>query len=105
LINTAHQHVNIADAMNGQVVDVLKAVERKASELKKKASLPFATSPHHDHTKLSKEMQLFQKLLSDRDQAYSDRVKVRPFYDRLWSECLTNWQTRVSKKSVVPIYT
>lgn len=37
--NTAQDHVNLADALTTQVVDVLKAVERKEEELKKKVDL------------------------------------------------------------------
>jgi hypothetical protein len=36
MANTAQDHVNLADALTTQVVDVLKAVERKKEELKKK---------------------------------------------------------------------
>ncbi|KAJ6621842.1 hypothetical protein B0H10DRAFT_2162903 [Mycena sp. CBHHK59/15] len=64
MVNTAQDHVNIADALTTQVVDVLKAVERKKEELKKK------------------EMTFFQKLLTERDRAYGDRVK----YDEECSE-------------------
>ncbi len=56
--DTAQDHINLADALNGQVVEPLKATERKHEEAKKK------------------EMQHYQKLLSDRDRAYADRIKV-----------------------------
>jgi adenine/guanine phosphoribosyltransferase-like PRPP-binding protein len=36
MTDTAQGHVNLADSLNTQVVDVLKAVERKQEELKKK---------------------------------------------------------------------
>jgi hypothetical protein len=36
MANTAQDHVNLADALNTQVIDVLKVVERKQEELKKK---------------------------------------------------------------------
>ncbi|KAJ7442609.1 hypothetical protein FB451DRAFT_1438254 [Mycena latifolia] len=57
MANTAQDHVNLADALTTQVVDVLKAVERKKEELKKK------------------EMTFFQRLLTERDRAYGDRLK------------------------------
>ncbi|KAF9499043.1 hypothetical protein BDN71DRAFT_1480868 [Pleurotus eryngii] len=57
LVNTAQDHINVADTLTTQVVDVLKAIEKKNEDLKKK------------------ELQFFQKLLSNRDRIYSDRVK------------------------------
>ena len=56
--DTAQDHVNLADALTSQVVEPLKATERKHEDTKKK------------------EMQYYQKLLSDRDRAYADRIKV-----------------------------
>lgn len=38
LASTAQDHVNIADSLTSQVVDVLKAVERKNEETKKKVA-------------------------------------------------------------------
>ncbi|KAI0769881.1 hypothetical protein C8Q74DRAFT_1271721 [Fomes fomentarius] len=61
--DTAQDHINLADALNGQVVEPLKATERKHEETKKK------------------EMQHYQKLLSDRDRAYADRIKSKQKYD------------------------
>lgn len=56
--DTAQDHINLADTLNGQVIEPLKATERRHEEAKKK------------------EMQYYQKLLSDRDRAYADRIKV-----------------------------
>ncbi|KAF4590654.1 hypothetical protein EYR40_009250 [Pleurotus pulmonarius] len=64
LVNTAQDHINVADTLTTQVVDVLKAIEKKNEDLKKK------------------ELQFFQKLLSNRDRIYSDRVKSRAQDDR-----------------------
>ncbi|KAJ7134798.1 hypothetical protein C8R44DRAFT_771495 [Mycena epipterygia] len=66
--NTAQDHVNLADALTTQVVDVLKAVERKKEDLKKK------------------EMTFFQRLLTERDRAYGDRLKAKQKYDDECSE-------------------
>ncbi|KAJ6508511.1 hypothetical protein C8R45DRAFT_1168696 [Mycena sanguinolenta] len=67
--DSAQAHVNLADSLNTQVVDVLKAVERKQEELKKK------------------EMTFFQRLLTERDRAYGDRLKVaKQKYDEECSE-------------------
>ncbi|KAJ7095722.1 hypothetical protein B0H15DRAFT_826828 [Mycena belliarum] len=68
MANTAQDHVNLADALSAQVVDVLKAVERKEEELKKK------------------EMNFFQKLLAERDRAYGERLKAKQKYDDECSE-------------------
>ncbi|KAJ7643977.1 hypothetical protein FB45DRAFT_284926 [Roridomyces roridus] len=66
--NTAQDHVNLADALTMQVVDVLKADERKREELKKK------------------EVSFFQRLLAERDRAYADRLKAKQKYDEECSE-------------------
>ncbi|KAF5369126.1 hypothetical protein D9615_010422 [Tricholomella constricta] len=58
MATTAQDHVNIADGLTTQVVEVLKTVEKKSEEAKKK------------------EMQFFQKLLADRDRVYADRLKA-----------------------------
>ncbi|KAF8073423.1 hypothetical protein FPV67DRAFT_1605812 [Lyophyllum atratum] len=63
LVTTAKDHVSIADNLTSQVVDVLKGVEKKNEEAKKK------------------EMQFFQKLVSDRDRVYADRLKSKQKYD------------------------
>ena len=57
--DAAQDHINLADALNGQVIEPLRATERKHEEAKKK------------------QMQYFQKLLSERDRIYSERLKVR----------------------------
>ncbi|KAG5633046.1 hypothetical protein DXG03_008700, partial [Asterophora parasitica] len=54
---TSLDHVNIADTLTSQVVDVLRTVEKRNEEAKKK------------------EMLFFQKLLTDRDRVYADRLK------------------------------
>ncbi|KAH9948829.1 hypothetical protein B0H21DRAFT_731329 [Amylocystis lapponica] len=63
MLHTAQDHINLADTLNLQVVDALKATERR----------------HEEATK--KQMQYFQKLLSERDRAYTDRVKNKRKYD------------------------
>ncbi|KAJ8523239.1 hypothetical protein ONZ45_g333 [Pleurotus djamor] len=63
LVNTAQDHINVADNLTTQVVDVLKLVEKKNEELKKK------------------EIQFYQKLVSDRDRVYAERVKTKQKYD------------------------
>ncbi|PBK97599.1 hypothetical protein ARMGADRAFT_1076075 [Armillaria gallica] len=63
MTNTAEDHVNVAEVLTSQVVDVLKALGRKNEETKKK------------------EMQFFQKLVSDRDRTYAERLKNKAKYD------------------------
>ncbi|OBZ68741.1 Protein BZZ1 [Grifola frondosa] len=65
--DAAQSHINLADALSSQVVDVLKTTERRHDEAKKR------------------EMLYFQKLLSERDRAYTDRVKSKQKYDE---ECI-----------------
>lgn len=50
--------MNLADSMNTQVVEALKATERRHDDAKKR------------------QTQYFQKLLSERDRSYNDRLKV-----------------------------
>ena len=58
MTDASQDHVNLADALNDKVIEPLKATERKHEESKRK------------------EIQYYQKLLSDRDRVYSDRMKV-----------------------------
>lgn len=74
MLESAQAHINLADSLTSQVVDVLKATERRHEEAKKK------------------QEQHFTKLLSERDRAYSERQKVVTIYflyshtsDRLFS--------------------
>ncbi|KAI3616200.1 hypothetical protein WG66_014005 [Moniliophthora roreri] len=59
MINTAQDHLNVADVLTTQVIDVLKAVERRNEETQKK------------------EMQFYQRLTADRDRVYTDRIKSK----------------------------
>ncbi|PPR05914.1 hypothetical protein CVT26_008808 [Gymnopilus dilepis] len=64
MVDTAQDHLGFADVLNTQVVDVLKVLERRNEEAKKK------------------ETQFFQKLLADRDRVYNDRLKGRAADDK-----------------------
>lgn len=68
MVSTAQDHVNIADALTSQVVEVLRSVGKKNEESRKK------------------EMQFFQKLLSDRDRVYTERLKCKQKYDEECNE-------------------
>ncbi|KAF4617582.1 hypothetical protein D9613_005637 [Agrocybe pediades] len=59
MTDTAQDHMNFADALTVQGLDVLRTVARRNEETKKK------------------EMTFFQKLLSDRDRIYADRLKCK----------------------------
>ncbi|KAF7299602.1 hypothetical protein HMN09_00965600 [Mycena chlorophos] len=63
LSGSAQDHVNLADALTTQVVDVLKVLERTSEELKKKQNA------------------FFQRLLTERDRFYADRLKTKQKYD------------------------
>ncbi|KZT27410.1 hypothetical protein NEOLEDRAFT_1240354 [Neolentinus lepideus HHB14362 ss-1] len=65
--DSAQDHVNLADNLSSRVTDALKTSERKHADLKKK------------------QMQFFQKLLSERDRVYSERSKNKQNYDE---ECM-----------------
>ncbi|KDQ62593.1 hypothetical protein JAAARDRAFT_30501 [Jaapia argillacea MUCL 33604] len=67
IADAAQDHINLADALNSQVADALKSVEKKHEERNKK------------------QMAFFQKLLADRDRVYSDRTKTKQKYD---DECV-----------------
>ncbi|TFK52285.1 hypothetical protein OE88DRAFT_1734304 [Heliocybe sulcata] len=68
---SAQDHVELADNLSSRVIDALKASERAHAELKKK------------------QMQFFQKLLSDRDRVYSERSKNKQKYDEECTELET----------------
>ena len=59
LSDTAQDHLDFADALNSQVIDALRSTEKRHDDVNKR------------------QMQYFQKLLSDREKAYADRMKVR----------------------------
>ncbi|KAG2010325.1 hypothetical protein CC2G_013159 [Coprinopsis cinerea AmutBmut pab1-1] len=67
IASTAEDHINIADSVTGQVVEVLRVLERRNEEAKKK------------------EVAHLQKLLADRDRVYGDRLKSKTKYDE---DCL-----------------
>ncbi|PPQ86318.1 hypothetical protein CVT25_005619 [Psilocybe cyanescens] len=57
--NTAQDHLNFADALTSQTIEILRILEKRNEDSKKK------------------EMAFFQKLLSDRDRVYADRIKSK----------------------------
>ncbi|KIJ17907.1 hypothetical protein PAXINDRAFT_98083 [Paxillus involutus ATCC 200175] len=61
--NAAQDHINLADTIATQVTEPLKALERRNEDLKRKQS------------------QFYQKLLSERDHFYQDRLKNKQKYD------------------------
>lgn len=75
---SAQDHVNLADGLDAQVVNVLKLVEKRHDEAKKKVFALGTTASSTSHVgHSSQQVKAFQKLLSDRDRAYGDRDKVR----------------------------
>ncbi|KAJ3994622.1 hypothetical protein F5050DRAFT_1772912 [Lentinula boryana] len=74
MINAAQDHNSIADTLTTQVIDVLKTVERKHENIQKT------------------EGQFYQKLISDRDRNYSERLKAKQKYDEECGEVEGNRQ-------------
>ncbi|KAK0227303.1 hypothetical protein EDD85DRAFT_923263 [Armillaria nabsnona] len=74
MTNTAEDHVNVAEVLTPQVVNVLKALGRK---LRRRY-----------------DMQFFQKLLSDRDRTYAERLK----YDEECGEVDLHRQKQIELK-------
>ncbi|KAF7795164.1 hypothetical protein EIP86_006313 [Pleurotus ostreatoroseus] len=65
--DSAQDHFVLADALTSQVIDVLRTTEKKHEETNKR------------------QMQFYQKMLSDREKAYTDRLKSKEKYD---AECV-----------------
>lgn len=74
LHDAARDHNDNSDALSAQVISPLKNLERKSDEQKKKA------------------VQFYQKLLSDRERTYGDRLKSKQKYDEECSEVETHRQ-------------
>ncbi|CAL1712731.1 unnamed protein product [Somion occarium] len=68
ILESAQDHLNVSDAWNSQVIEALKVAERRHEEAKKM------------------QMQHFQKLLSDRDKSYGERLKTKQKYDEECAE-------------------
>ncbi|KAL1760436.1 hypothetical protein FB107DRAFT_203028 [Schizophyllum commune] len=79
LTDAAQDHVNIADAVSTQVIEVLKGLERKNEE------------------SMKKEMAFYQKLLADRDRTYNDRIKNKNKYDEECAEVDVHRQKQASR--------
>jgi formin-binding protein 1 len=78
IITTAQDHVNLADALTSQVVEVLRSVGKKNEDSRKKVLSYRCRFWKFSQLKFvsCQEMQFFQKLLSDRDRIYAERSKV-----------------------------
>ncbi|KAK7690386.1 hypothetical protein QCA50_007044 [Cerrena zonata] len=63
ILNSAQDHINLSDGWNSRVVETLRATERRHEDAKKR------------------QIAHFQKLLSDRDKSYAERVKTKQKYD------------------------
>ena len=58
--DTAQDHVDFADAISTEVIEALRMTENKYEETHRR------------------QLQFYQKILSDRDKIYADRLKVCP---------------------------
>ncbi|KAJ4481967.1 hypothetical protein J3R30DRAFT_3455533 [Lentinula aciculospora] len=74
MVNAAQDHNNIANTLTTQVIDVLRTVERTHENIQKT------------------EGQFYQKLISDRDRSYSERLKTKQKYDEECGEVESNRQ-------------
>lgn len=102
---SAQDHVNLADGLDAQVVNVLKLVEKRHEEAKKKVRAHSVSPlPPSNVGHLSQQVKAFQKLLSDRDRAYGDRVKVvRPSRALHTLRALTPYPLRANKWYLVSL--
>ncbi|KAF8968963.1 hypothetical protein BDZ97DRAFT_1797220 [Flammula alnicola] len=57
MVNSAQDHINYADILTSQTIEILRIMEKRNEEAKKN------------------EVLFFQKLLSDRERVYADRLK------------------------------
>ncbi|KAH9851537.1 hypothetical protein C2E23DRAFT_829605 [Lenzites betulinus] len=71
LTDSSQDRITLADSFSSQVIEPLKATERKYDEMKKK------------------QMQHYQKLLAERDRVYADRMKSKQKYDEECAEVET----------------
>ncbi|KAF5330266.1 hypothetical protein D9758_014458 [Tetrapyrgos nigripes] len=74
MVTSAQDHLNVADVLTTQVVEILKILEKKNEDVQKK------------------EMQYYQKLISDRERTYADRIKSKQKYDEECGELEVNRQ-------------
>lgn len=93
MVNTAQDHMNFADALTVQTLDVLRTVARKNDETKKKVASGSSRLDGSLWNSLQ-EMAFFQKLLSDRDRVYSDRLKVFKIFFSLWRRLIFHLQCK-----------
>ncbi|KAL9710925.1 Protein BZZ1 [Leucoagaricus gongylophorus] len=61
--DVAQDHLGIANAISSQIIEVLRTLEKRNDEAKKK------------------ELQFFHKILTERDRIYAERQKSKQIYD------------------------
>lgn len=83
LTDSSQDHITLADSFSSQVIEPLKATERKYDEMKKK------------------QMQHYQKLLAERDRLYADRMKVRLIFVSRCA-CAKPFLNRVNRRCFMP---
>ena len=67
---TSQDHASLSEVLISQVADATKTLEKKHEDMK------------------NKQYQFYQKLLSDRDKIYAERIKVCSL--GLYEKCLIN---------------
>lgn len=80
----AQDHVQLADAITAQVTEPLKALERRNENLKRKVCAHAVACWMPPSSRDLQQSQFYQKLLSERERFYQDRLKVRVFSKRFF---------------------
>jgi hypothetical protein len=101
--NVAHDHVQLADTITAQVTEPLKALGRRNESLKRKVCA-HAVAWMSPSSRVLQQSQFCQKLLSERERFYQDRLKVRvpngsPPEVCCLNELICCWH-RISKRNV-----
>jgi hypothetical protein len=76
---TAQEHVGFSEVLSIEVADDLKVLERKKEETRKKVRVIFGRIQEKEKLILvlrNQHSSFYVKLVADRDQVYSSRVKV-----------------------------
>ena len=67
--------MDLADVITSQIVDVLKAIERRSEDMRKKV-ISITCFQWKLLTDGNQEFQFFEKLLSEKEKTNSERLKV-----------------------------
>lgn len=100
----AQDHVQLADTVTAQVTEPLKTLGRRNESLKRKVRAPAVARWIPSSSRVLQQSQFYQKLLSERERFYQDRLKVRVLGGFLPGVSslneLTHYWRRISKRNV-----